>query len=63
MTILKIGRLFIVLALAFSVSSTAFAGEVRLKIAGTWPAKHFGNEIMEDMVKEIEAANVGLKVK
>jgi TRAP-type C4-dicarboxylate transport system substrate-binding protein len=63
MTILKIGRLFIGLALAFSVSTAALAGDIKLKIAGTWPAKHFGNEIMEDMVKEIEAANVGLKVK
>lgn len=60
---LKIGRLLLGLALAFSVSTATLAGDVRLKIAGTWPAKHFGNEIMENMVKEIEDANVGLKVK
>jgi TRAP-type transport system periplasmic protein len=59
----KIGSLLLGLAIAFSVSATAVAGDVRLKIAGTWPVKHFGNEIMENMVKEIEDANVGLKVK
>ena len=59
----KIGRLFLGMVLAFSVSNATFAADVRLKIAGTWPAKHFGNEIMENMVKEIEDANVGLKVK
>jgi TRAP-type C4-dicarboxylate transport system substrate-binding protein len=60
---LKIGRLFLVLALALSIPTVAFAADIKLKIAGTWPAKHFGNEIMENMVKEIEAADVGLKVK
>ncbi|MFT5043961.1 MAG: TRAP-type C4-dicarboxylate transport system substrate-binding protein, partial [Porticoccaceae bacterium] len=51
------------LTLTIAVSSSAFAADVRLKLAGTYPAAHFGNEIMENMVKEIEDAGVGLKVK
>lgn len=59
----RIGRLLLGLVLVFSVSTATFAADMRLKLAGTFPAKHFGNEIIKDMVKEIEAANVGLKVK
>jgi|TARA_B110000238_G_scaffold185064_1_gene212982 TRAP-type C4-dicarboxylate transport system substrate-binding protein len=51
------------LCLLSAISSSVLADTVRLKLAGTLPAKHFGNEIIEDMVKEIEAANVDLKVK
>lgn len=60
-----LNRLATILALCSMVlvSSSVLADTVRLKLAGTLPAKHFGNEIIEDMVKEIEAANVGLKVK
>ena len=50
------------IALAATVSTAAFADNVRIKIAGTFPAKHFGNEIMEEMVDEIEAADVGIRV-
>lgn len=51
-------------ALALTVAaSTAIAADVRLKLAGTYPVAHFGHEIMENMVKEIEDAGVGLKVK
>lgn len=45
------------------MTTSVLADTVRLKLAGTLPAKHFGNEIIENMVKEIEAANVDLKVK
>ncbi len=62
MGIPKIGSSLLAIALAATLSSAAFAADVRIKIAGTWPAKHFGNEIMENMVKEIEDAGVGLKV-
>ena len=62
MSILKTGRSFLGLALALSVSTAAFADDIKLKIAGTWPTKHFGHEIMENMVKEIEAADVGITV-
>ena len=63
MSTLKISRSFLGLALALSVSTVALADTVRLKLAGTYPTKHFGHAIMEDMVKEIEDAGVGLKVK
>lgn len=51
------------LVMTMVMSGVAQAADVRLKIAGTWPVKHFGHEIMENMVKEIEDAGVGLKVK
>ena len=44
------------------LATTAFADTVRLKLAGTYPANHFGNEIVENMVKEIEDAGVGIKI-
>ena len=55
----------IISGLAFSglLATTAIADTVRLKFAGTFPAKHFGHEIIENMVQEIEDAGVGLKVK
>ena len=55
--------LLIASALAITTSTSAIAADVRLKLAGTYPAAHFGNEIMENMVKEIEDAGVGIKVK
>ena len=55
--------ILIVAALAITTSTSAFAADVRLKLAGTYPAAHFGNEILENMVKEIEAADVGVKIK
>ena len=60
---LRIGKWLLTLVIAFSVSTTTFADDIKLKIAGTWPTEHFGHEIMENMVKEIEGAGVGLKVK
>ena len=50
------------LALAGLLSSAAFADTVRLKFAGTYPVNHFGHEIVENMVKEIEDAGVDIKV-
>lgn len=51
------------LALSGLLATTAVADTVRLKLAGTYPVAHFGHEIMETMVKEIEGAGVGIKVK
>ena len=50
------------LVLSGLFATTAFADTVRLKLAGTYPANHFGNEIVENMVKEIEDAGVGIKI-
>jgi len=50
------------LVLSGLLATTAFADTVRLKLAGTYPANHFGNEIVENMVKEIEDAGVGIKI-
>ena len=62
MNIPIIGKAVFGLALAATVSTAAFADDIRIKIAGTWPTKHFGHQIMENMVKEIEDADVGIKV-
>lgn len=60
---LKTGRWLVGAMLGSMLSTTAFAADVRLKLAGTYPVAHFGHEIMETMVKEIEDAGVGIKVK
>lgn len=47
--------------LALSVG-TAFGEDMDLKLAGVVPVEHFGNEILEEVVEDIESANVGLSV-
>ncbi len=49
-------------SLAF-LATTAAAEDVRIRIAGTVPAEHFGNAVLEQMAKDIEDAGVGIKVK
>ena len=63
MIIIKRASFVLSLCLIALMSTSVLADTVRLKLAGTFPAKHFGNAIIEDMVKEIEAAGVDLKVK
>ena len=63
MNIVKRMSIIFSLCLMAFMTTSVLADTVRLKLAGTFPAKHFGNEIIKDMVKEIEAAKVGLKVK
>lgn len=43
--------------------SASTAAEMTLKLAGVVPVEHFGNKVLEDIKADIEAANVGLKVK
>nr|WP_299506284.1 TRAP transporter substrate-binding protein DctP [uncultured Roseobacter sp.] len=43
--------------------ASAAAADTRLRIAGTVPAEHFGNAVLEQMAKDIEDAGVGLDVK
>ncbi|WP_168797920.1 TRAP transporter substrate-binding protein DctP [Pacificoceanicola onchidii] len=43
--------------------ATAASADTRLRIAGTVPAEHFGNAVLEQMAKDIEDAGVGLDVK
>ena len=62
MKVPMIAKAVLGLSLAAMVSTAAMADDIRIKIAGTWPTKHFGHEIMENMVKEIEDAGVGIKV-
>ena len=50
------------LALSSLMVTASIADTVRLKMAGTYPATHFGHEIVENMVKEIEDAGVGIKI-
>ena len=50
------------LAISSLMVTASIADTVRLKMAGTYPATHFGHEIVENMVKEIEDAGVGIKI-
>ena len=63
MKLAQLGSLIIGSTLLLATSTTTFAADARLKLAGTYPVAHFGHEIMENMVKEIEDAGVGLKIK
>lgn len=56
-------RLTIMTAAAALVASSAIAQDVRLRIAGTVPAEHFGNAVLEQMAQDMEDAGVGLSVK
>lgn len=48
---------------ALALSATAVgAADMRLKLAGVVPVDHFGNQILEQVVEDIEGADVGLKV-
>ncbi|WP_435311864.1 TRAP transporter substrate-binding protein DctP [Primorskyibacter sedentarius] len=58
-----ISKLMIGAASAAMISSAAAAQDVRLRIAGTVPAEHFGNAVLEQMAKDIEDAGVGISVK
>lgn len=49
-------------ALSMSFISTASA-DMTLKLAGVVPVEHFGNQMLDQIKSDIEAANVGLKVK
>jgi TRAP-type C4-dicarboxylate transport system substrate-binding protein len=44
------------------LASSAFAADLRLKFAGTFPADHQGTKMMEQIKSDIEAADVGLKI-
>ncbi|WP_366871114.1 TRAP transporter substrate-binding protein DctP [uncultured Ruegeria sp.] len=56
-------RLMMMTAAATLAASAAIAQDVRLRIAGTVPAEHFGNAVLEQMAENMENAGVGLKVK
>lgn len=51
------------LSLSALMAVSASAADVTLKFAGTLPTEHFGHAILEDMTKEIEAADVGITMK
>ncbi len=44
------------------LTGAASAADMRLKLAGVVPSEHFGNEILEQVVEDIESADVGLSV-
>jgi len=50
-------------AVAISAGAHAEAEEMTLKLAGVIPVEHFGNEVLENIKADIEAADVGLKVQ
>ena len=50
-------------ALVLSTPTAATAGDMRLKIAGVVPVDHYGNTMLDQIKSDLEAADVGLKVK
>jgi TRAP-type C4-dicarboxylate transport system substrate-binding protein len=46
-----------------ATSGIATAEDMELKLAGVVPVEHYGNKVLENIAADIEAANVGLKVK
>ena len=63
---LSIGKLIRLAGLglvALSISGVAFAGNITLKFAGVLPIEHYAHKMMEQIKSDIEAANVGIKVK
>jgi TRAP-type C4-dicarboxylate transport system substrate-binding protein len=50
-------------SVAASLATSAIAADITLKLAGVVPVEHFGNEVLEGIKTDIEAANVGLSVK
>ncbi|MTI17748.1 transporter [Rhodobacteraceae bacterium RKSG542] len=59
----KLGALALTSVFLAISANSASAANLRLKLAGTVPAAHFGNAIIEEMANEIQDAGVGLKVK
>lgn len=49
-------------AVALTLATSVYAADLRLKIAGTVPVDHEGTKLLKEIEKEIEAADVGLKV-
>ena len=63
---LSIGKLIRLAGLglvALSISGVALAGNITLKFAGVLPVEHYAHKMMEQIKSDIEAANVGIKVK
>ncbi len=50
-------------AFAVAAASGALAADRTLKLAGVLPVEHYGHKMLEQIKSDIEAANVGLKVK
>ena len=59
----KLSRLAGLGLVALSISGVAFAGNITLKFAGVLPVEHYAHKMMEQVKSDIEAANVGIKVK
>ena len=54
-------RLLMGVASAVVFATAASADNVRIRIAGTLPTEHFGHAILEQMVEDLEAADVGIR--
>lgn len=49
-------------AMGLCLTSTAFADDITLKLAGVVPVEHFGNELLSQIEADIEGAGVGIEV-
>ena len=59
----KFKSLFLGLAILLISIAPSYSADIKLKLAGTYPVKHFGHEHISTMVDEINNAGVGLNVK
>ena len=59
----KLAGAMLGVSVAASLATSAIAADITLKLAGVVPVEHFGNEVLEGIKTDIEAANVGLSVK
>lgn len=59
---IKLTKFAGIAALSIGLASPALADDVTLKLAGVVPVEHFGNQILDQIKTEIEAADVGVSV-
>jgi TRAP-type C4-dicarboxylate transport system substrate-binding protein len=59
----KITKVMAVGALSAAVSTAAFAQDITLRFAGTFPIDHQGTKMMEQVAADVAAADVGLTIE
>lgn len=63
MNFTKISKVLTVAALGAALSTSAFAQDMKLRFAGTFPIDHQGTKMMEQVAADVAAAGVGLTIE
>ncbi|WP_417526064.1 TRAP transporter substrate-binding protein DctP [Marinovum sp.] len=63
MNFTKISKVLTVAALGTALSTSAFAQDMKLRFAGTFPIDHQGTKMMEQVAADVAAADVGLTIE